>query len=362
MVKGLRKSLILSCVLALFLPSVASADMNVSRIAGANRYETALKVQQKYFTKASGNLAVLASGTDFRTALYGSYMANALKVPFYAIPNTGMSRVMLDELKRTNVKNAYIMGNDKILNNSINNSLKSIDIKYKRFHDQVKIQDGYNYFSDRLSSMVDWTIFSTFNEGYARGDISCNIIVNDTKFPDLLSSVPFTSTLAREQKMGLVGYNSSKSEYLGSDGYGFIIGGYDSVPESIKTGSIFDNEGLGLYYHSSVDPDGIFFESYTGRIAGQNRYKTAIEIAKAYKPVLKRSIDTVVLVDGTNYPDALASGTVATMNNGVIILTEPGKLNEDTKAFIQENNIQNVIIVGGEKSVSKNVENELRGL
>lgn len=52
MVKGLRKSLILSCVLALFLPSVASADMNVSRIAGANRCETALKVQQKYFTKA----------------------------------------------------------------------------------------------------------------------------------------------------------------------------------------------------------------------------------------------------------------------------------------------------------------------
>jgi len=98
------------------------------------------------------------------------------------------------------------------------------------------------------------------------------------------------------------------------------------------------------------------------RIAGANRYETAIEIAKAYKPVLKRNIDTVVLVDGTNYPDALASGTVATMNNGAILLTEPGKLNEDTKAFIQENNIQNVIIVGGEKSVSKNVENELRGL
>ena len=67
MVKGLRKSLILSCVLALFLPSVASADMNVTRIAGSNRYETAMKVQQKYFTKASGNLAILSSGSDFRT-------------------------------------------------------------------------------------------------------------------------------------------------------------------------------------------------------------------------------------------------------------------------------------------------------
>lgn len=79
MVKGLRKSLILSCVLALFLPSVASADMNVSRIAGANRYETAMKVQQKYQVQ-NRNEVVISSGHDFRTALYASYMANVLRI------------------------------------------------------------------------------------------------------------------------------------------------------------------------------------------------------------------------------------------------------------------------------------------
>ena len=164
----------------------------------------------------------------------------------------------------------------------------------------------------------------------------------------------------------MVGYGSINNllipgaEY--SDGYGFIIGGYSSVPSKFITYQDYDKP-VGLIRHEWVDEEnGDEHEFYTGRIAGQNRYKTAIEIAKAYKPVLKRSIDTVVLVDGTNYPDALASGTVATMNNGAILLTEPGKLNEDTKAFIQENNIQNVIIVGGEKSVSKNVENELKGL
>lgn len=49
-------------------------------------------------------------------------------------------------------------------------------------------------------------------------------------------------------------------------------------------------------------------------------------------------------------------------NNGTILLTKPGQLNKDTKTFIRENNIKNIIIVGGERSVSKNVENELRGL
>lgn len=351
MVKGLRKSLILSCVLALFLPSVASADMNVTRIAGSNRYETAMKVQQKYFTKASGNLAILSSGSDFRTALYGSYMANALKVPYYVIPNTGMSRVMFNELKSKQVNRTYIMGDYNTLNRSIDNSLKSIGIKVSRFYD--KYEDGC---FNTIFSYIDTPIFETFHRGEPRGDTSNAIIINDKKYPDLLSSIPFVSTLTREQAtyLGSYQYFDSTSDFK------LIIGGYSTVPSYVKT---FPGDSMGLNIHSwddeNFDDENIF---YTGRIAGQDRYKTAIEIAKAYKPVLKRSIDTVVLVDGTNYPDALASGTVATMNNGAILLTEPGKLNEDTKAFIQENNIQNVIIVGGEKSVSKNVENELRGL
>src|SRR3712207_7997206 len=51
------------------------------------------------------------------------------------------------------------------------------------------------------------------------------------------------------------------------------------------------------------------------RIAGQNRYKTAIEIAKAYKPVLNKDINTVVLVDGTNFPDALADRKSTRLNS-----------------------------------------------
>ena len=60
MIKKLRKSLILSCVLALLVPSIASADMNVTRISGKDRYETALMVQRKHFTKANRKLAVIA--------------------------------------------------------------------------------------------------------------------------------------------------------------------------------------------------------------------------------------------------------------------------------------------------------------
>ncbi len=66
MIKKLRKSLILSCVLALLAPSVASADMNVTRISGKDRYETALMVQRKHFTKANRKLAVYSMWLRFQ--------------------------------------------------------------------------------------------------------------------------------------------------------------------------------------------------------------------------------------------------------------------------------------------------------
>ena len=358
MVKSLKRSLVLSCVLAMFLPTVASADVNVSRISGANRYDTAMKVQQMYFKKASGNQAVLASGTDFRTALYGSYMANSFKVPFYTVHNNGISNDMLREFKNKKIRKVNIMGDYKQVNQSIEKVLTRQGIKVARYYDKYE-----NGSLNTIDHYISTDIFNALHPDSEMGDINTGIVINDQKYPDLLSAIPFVSSLAREEGTFLSGTREFGVEGP-IEGFRFVIGGKDSVSPNIGT-SPGDGDGLklhGFYDETTGEEKFDQYSYYTGRIAGQNRYKTAIEIAKAYKLVLKKNINTVVLVDGTNYPDALASGTVATMNNGVVLLTEPGRLNEDTKKFIKENNIKKVIIVGGEKSVSKNVENELRGI
>lgn len=49
--------------------------------------------------------------------------------------------------------------------------------------------------------------------------------------------------------------------------------------------------------------------------------------------------------------------------NAAILLTKSKTLSEDTKEYIKSNtNIKNIIIVGGEKSISSSVENELKTL
>lgn len=340
------------------LSSVAE-NINISRLYGADRYETAVSTNRKYMKYANGNLAVISGGNDFKTALYGSYMASALNVPYFVNPKHGVRSDILKELNRLNVKQVYIVGDYNILDNSVDNTFKSKGFKIKRIYDKVDYvnyvdKDYGDYYNISINEQVDNILYSTFfPDRNTRSFIPCAIIINDKKYPDLLSSSPLTSKLAREGTFIANLYDVYSKEYdeFTEPTYGWhylTIGGYNSVTENLVTGEWINDETL--------------IENDSRRIYGSNRYQTAIEVAKSYKKYLGKNIDTIVLVNGEDYPDALSSSLVATQNNGAILLTQSKKLNTDTKEYIKESRIKNIIIVGGEKSVSKNVEKELREL
>lgn len=109
---------------------------------------------------------------------------------------------------------------------------------------------------------------------------------------------------------------------------------------------------------TSVIPKG---EAEQYRFAGNTRYETAVEVAKAYKDVLKMDIDTVVLVSGEDFPDGLTAAEIAGEEKAAVLLTNTKTLNASTKKFIEENkNIKNVIILGGNAAVSEEVEKALK--
>ncbi len=356
----IKKAFLVSSAILMMCSSISFADINVSRISGSDRYETAIKVNQKYIQKADGNLAIIASGNDFRTALYGSYMASALKVPFYVLPkNQAISKSVLNEFDRLNVKRAYIIGDSKKLSTKVDNTLLKSGISSIRFDYSKPVKD-----LEGIDSQVDMSLFETFHKNENKGDIGRVIFINDSKFPDLLSVIPFASSLIKEQSTALLNLNIQNWDNPEYDNIyisnRFTIGGYDTIPEKFRVREPFDGS---VYEDKLIIDDSSDYPEYHsyGRIYGSDRYKTAVEIAKAYKPVLNKDISTAVIVNGKDYPDALSSGLVATYNNGAILLTQPNELNKDTAEYIKTNtNIKNIIIVGGENSVSKNVENELK--
>jgi putative cell wall-binding protein len=99
-------------------------------------------------------------------------------------------------------------------------------------------------------------------------------------------------------------------------------------------------------------------QELTDRIQGAKRYDTAVGISKqGFK-----TSDTVVLVSGNDFPDALAGGPLAYYHNAPILLTDKEKLPIATWREVQRLKAKNVIILGGEGAVSNQVVDELEYL
>lgn len=63
-----------------------------------------------------------------------------------------------------------------------------------------------------------------------------------------------------------------------------------------------------------------------------------------------------------SFPDALAAAPLVGGINAAFLLTNPNALPEVTKAYIDNNNIKNVIIIDGTNSVSTEIENLLKSV
>ncbi|WP_270180265.1 cell wall-binding repeat-containing protein [Alkalihalobacillus sp. CinArs1] len=99
--------------------------------------------------------------------------------------------------------------------------------------------------------------------------------------------------------------------------------------------------------------------SKTKRIAGKDRYQTAIEISKE---AFKEGAETALLVRGDNFPDALAAAPLAYKLDGPILSTPKTKLLKETKDELKRLGVKKVIIIGGSGAVSKEVEAQLSDL
>jgi len=100
------------------------------------------------------------------------------------------------------------------------------------------------------------------------------------------------------------------SRVLGSGGHVYLLGGTSAIPASVEA----QLEALGYQ---------------TTRLAGSNRYATAVDVADALGDPA-----TVLLATGTNYPDALAAGPAAAHSNGAVLLTAGSVMPSETATYL----------------------------
>lgn len=87
------------------------------------------------------------------------------------------------------------------------------------------------------------------------------------------------------------------------------------------------------------------------RISGNDRIETSIAVSrKEYK-----SADTVIIANGYNYVDALTASPLASVHKAPILLTKKNTINDSTIKEIKRLGAKNIIIIGGENSISSDV-------
>ena len=281
-----------SMVMSSFTPVLAEEQnkIKVDRIAGADRYETSAKISQRTFPNHIKTV-VLASGENFADSLVAGSLANKENAPVLLTQKEKLPQAIKDEVDRLNPEQIIIVGGEK-----------SVNVKGLK---NVKRLAG----ADRYETSVE--VYKYLNPN---GKVA---LASGLTFADALCATPLSS----KENLPIIltdGHNLPKG--ITKDKVSLIFGGEKSV--NIK--------GL----------------ENTRRLAGADRYETALIIAKEFG-----NLEKFVLADGRNYPDALSVAPLAHKNNQPILLTDPSHT-EFIKQIVKDNKTKEITVVGGKLSVS----------
>lgn len=195
-------------------------------------------------------------------------------------------------------------------------------------------------------------IFREREEGY--GSI---ILANGEDFVDALTAVPLGGAWHGGGPMLLTRANRLPAETIEvlEEVKEEQISEFGAVSSEVR---IIGGEAA-VSYEVENQIQELGFETY--RIAGDTRFDTAAKLAdyvhSGYQDGEGFNTNTVILVDSHNYPDALSIAPFA--GPVPILLARGDSLTDSTIEAIQKYGAREVLIIGGEAAVSKEIEEYL---
>lgn len=343
-----------------------------SKLAGANRFETAIEVSKERFGYEEANTVVIVGANALMDGLSAAPLAAAKKAPvLLADAKTGLGRSTMDEIgracKNLNRKTVYVVGGVNSVPQSV---VKQLEDKFGavvvRLAGDTRYDTSLEVASRLLTDkQVNGELFVVGGEGAADA-MSVSAVAakaEENKATKLLEVSPILvvekSGIKRTHREFI---KKNKLNTLKNANQNikntYLIGGettassqvFRDLQETLKKNPVADN--------ASTD--------VVKRLAGENRYETNVKVINEFYGTVKKDADKRInMIEGLDITsgdnkylvDAQTAGAFAAENNAAILLTG-SSLTKDQKDLLKDMKLKTgVYQVGG--VVSANVMKEV---
>jgi putative cell wall-binding protein len=307
----LKHALAAAALGALLIPltgAAAQADGNpitttgLVRLAGADRYATAVKVSQKTF-KAPQSYVVIASGENWPDALAAGPLAAHIDAPVLLVKRSGVPSVVDAELKRLGAVHVLVVGGPAAIPDTVMRAAT-------RWSNDAKRLAGPDRYATAEAVAAEM------------GAVPSVYVSSGATYADALAG----GAAAAAEGGALVlssptSLSSAASRVLAKKkpGHVVLLGGTGALSAQVE------RQVKAVAPAATVD-----------RAAGQDRYDTAAILADALWGGTGpgAGADAVFYASGTSFPDALAATPAAYVNDAPVLLTR-GTCTPKPTAFVE---------------------------
>ena len=328
--RGHRLRVVVTGTLAGFAPASATSAatapiqrraVNVSRIAGADRFATAVAISQHY---APGVARVyVATGSVFADALGAAPAAARFDSPLLLTASSSLPTSVRNEILRLAPARIIVVGGVGAVGASVYSQLSAIA-------PTSRIAGADRYATSRAITA----------EAFAGGATTA-FVATGANFPDALSAAPAASA-----------FNAPTILVPGSAGS--VDAATRSLLDTLGTSTVKIAGGTGAVSASfAAAVNQVPGVTSVQRLAGNDRYATAAAINQnAFT-----AADTSYLAVGTGFADALVGAALAGRQGGPLFLTPTACLSPHADAGIERVQSSDVTLFGGVGVLSANVAN-----
>lgn len=287
----------------------------VERLAGDSRYNTAVAISKSGWSHSDN--VVLANGNNFPDALVGSSFAYLKDAPILITPSDALDNDIRAEIERLGAKTVYILGNNSSVSKAIENDL---------------IQN-YNVIRIGGTEVFD-TAVKIGDEIRKTNQFDTVAIATQGNFPDVLAIAPFSAKNTMPILFSEVGrLRTDTKEALQAWGVKNVViaGGTGVVSSAVEN----ELTSMGIT---------------VTRLAGYDRYDTALAIIKHFAP--QGGYTSVSIATGENYPDALTGAVLAAKTSTPLVLVEKYGVKSSITDYLNGHTLDKAYIFGGTGVVS----------